>query len=102
MRSFFTATLSWLKSTGLVSNIRISNFSNFLHTLLKSFANFLNLSIANLSMSDFTLPKLTYLGKSAVTTLLSTVFFRLNFVIYLDKSNLTYIFFFLWRCGFGK
>ena len=80
-RSFFTATLSLLKSTGLVSNIRISNLPYFLHTLFKSFATFSNLSIAHLSISNFTLRKLTYLGKSVVSTLLSTVFFRVNFVI---------------------
>ena len=74
-RPLFTSTFSLLKSTGLVSNLRIYNLSNFLHILPKLFATFSNLSIANLSISDFKLPKLTFLAKSAVSTLLSTAFF---------------------------
>ena len=68
MRSFFTAALNLLESTGVVSNFPIFNLSNFLYILLKSFATFSNLSITNLLISDFKLAKLTFLVKSAVST----------------------------------
>ena len=51
--SFFTASLNLLKSTGAVSNFLISNLSTLLFKLLKPQVTFLNLSISNLSATDF-------------------------------------------------
>ena len=53
MTPFFTALLSLLKSTGVVSNAPISNLSFLLFKLLKPIDTFLKLSISNLSTSDF-------------------------------------------------
>ena len=57
MTSFFTTLLSLFKSTGVVSNLPISHLSNLLFELLKLRCTFLNLSISNLSTSDFKLGK---------------------------------------------
>ena len=53
MAPFFTALLSLLKSTGVVSNAPISNLSFLLFKLLKPIDTFLKSSISNWSTSDF-------------------------------------------------
>ena len=53
MTSFFTALLSLLKSTGVVSNFPIFALSTLLFKLLKALGTFFSLSISNLFMSDF-------------------------------------------------
>ena len=52
----------------IVSNFPISNLSALLFKLLKLFGTFLNLSMSNLSTSDFKLPKSVFSAKSDVST----------------------------------
>ena len=54
----FTALLSLLKSTRVVSNCLIYNLSTLIYKSLKLIGTFFNLSISNLSTSDFKLAKL--------------------------------------------
>ena len=61
LTTFFTASLSLLKTTGAVSNLPISNLSTLLFKLLKpvgtNISIFSNISISNLSISGFKLAK---------------------------------------------
>ena len=66
--SFFTTLLSLLNSTGVVSNLPISNLSTLLSKLIKLLGIFLYLSISNLSASDSKLAKSVFLAKSNVST----------------------------------
>ena len=61
--SFFTSSLSLLKLTGTGTNL-----TTLLFKLLKLRGTFFNLSIANLSTSDFELAKSAFLLKSYVST----------------------------------
>ena len=65
--SFFTLSLSLLKSTEVVSNLPISNVSTLLFKLLKPLGSFSNLSKFNLSTSDFELARSSFLAKSDVS-----------------------------------
>ena len=58
--SFFTTSLSLLKSTGAGTNLSISNLSTLLFKLVKPLVTFFNLSIPNLSTSDFKLAESVY------------------------------------------
>ena len=63
---FFTASLSLFKSTGTGTNL--SNSSNSLFKLFKPVAIFSDLSISNLSISDFKLSKSSFLKSFDVST----------------------------------
>ena len=65
--SSFTTSLSLLKSTGVFSNLPISNLSTLLFKLSKPFDTFFNLSVSNSSISDFKLAKLDLLAKFDVS-----------------------------------
>ena len=65
--SFFTASLSLLKSTGAGTNLSTSNLSTLLFKLLKLVGTFFSLSISNLSTLDFKLAKSTFLAKDDVS-----------------------------------
>ena len=69
----FTTLFSLLKSTGVVSDFRISNLSNLLFKLLKPLGTFFNLST-----SDFKLAESVFLAKSSVST--PVTFFKSVFV----------------------
>ena len=56
-KSFFTTSLSLLKSTRAGTDLSVCNLSTLLFKLLKLVGTFFNLSIPNLSTSDFKLPK---------------------------------------------
>ena len=60
--SFFTTSLSLLKSTGTGTNLSKSNLSTLLFKLFKLLGTFLNLSISNLSLLEFKLAKSTFLS----------------------------------------
>ena len=66
--SFFTTSLSLLKSTGTGNNLSTSNLSILLFKLLKPVGIFSNLLISNLSTSDFKLAKSTFLANVDVST----------------------------------
>ena len=66
--SFFTISLSLLKSTGTGTNLSTSNLSTLLFKLLKLVDKVFNLSISNLSTSDFKLAKSVFLAKDDVST----------------------------------
>ena len=53
--SFFTTSLSLIKSTGTGTNLSTSNLSTLLFKLFQLFGTFFNLSISNLSTLDFKL-----------------------------------------------
>ena len=55
--SFFTTSLSLLKSTGTGANLSTSNLSTLLFKLLNLPDTFFNLSISNLSTLDFQVAK---------------------------------------------
>ena len=57
MTSFFTASLSLLKSTGTGTNLSTPKLSTLLFKLLKLLGILFNLSISTLSPSDFKLAK---------------------------------------------
>ena len=57
MTSFFTTSLSLLKSTGTGTNLSTSKLSTLLFKLLKLLGILFNLSISTLSPSDFKLAK---------------------------------------------
>ena len=76
--SFFTTSLSLLKSTGTGTNLSTSNLSTLLSKLLKSVEASFNLSISNLSTSDFKLAKSVFLAKGDVST--PVAFFKSAFL----------------------
>ena len=82
--SFFTALLSLLKSTGVVSNFPISNLSTLLFKRFKPLGTFLNLSISNLSTLDFKLAKLKFLATFDVST--PVAFFKSALVAQIRKT----------------
>ena len=57
--SFFTTSLYLLKSTGTDTNLSAPNLSTLLSKFLELVGTFFNLSISNLSTSDFELAKTT-------------------------------------------
>ena len=57
MTSFFTTSLSLLKSTGTGTNLSTPKLSTLLFKLLKLLGILFNLSISTLSPSDFKLAK---------------------------------------------
>ena len=57
MTSFFTTSLSLLKSTGTGTNLLTPKLSTLLFKLLKLLGILFNLSISTLSPSDFKLAK---------------------------------------------
>ena len=63
---------------GVVSNFPMSNLSTLLFKLFKPFGTFFNLSISNLSTSNFELDQLFFLAKSDVST--PVAFFKADFV----------------------
>ena len=75
--SFFTTSLSLLKSTGTGTNLSTSNLPTLLFKLLKPPGTFFNLSVSNLSTSDFKLTKSVFLSKDDVST--HVAFFRYAF-----------------------
>ena len=66
--SLFTAWLSLLKSTGTGTNLSASSFIYLIFKLFKLIGTFFNLSICNLSTSDFKLVKLTFLRNFDTST----------------------------------
>ena len=66
--SFFTTSISLLKSTGTCTNLSTSNLSSLLLKLSKLVDTFFNLSISNLSILDLKLAKSTILAKADVST----------------------------------
>ena len=76
--SFFTTSLSLLKTTGTVTNLSTSYLSTLLFKLFKLVGTFFNLSLSNLSTSDFKLAKSTFLEKADVST--PVVFFKSDFI----------------------
>ena len=76
--SFFTTSVSLLKSTGSGTNLSISNLSTLLFKLLKLVGKFFSLSIPDLSTLDFELAKLTFLVNFDVST--PVAFFKSVFV----------------------
>ena len=66
--SFFTTSLSLLKSTGTGKNLSTSNLSTLLFKLFKLVGTFFNISISYLSTSDFKLAKSTSSAKDDVST----------------------------------
>ena len=68
MTSFFTASLSLLKSAAAGTNLSTSNWSTLHFKLLNLFDTFFSLSISNLSTSDFKLAKLSFLANFNVST----------------------------------
>ena len=76
--SFFTTSLSLLKSAGAGSNLSTSNVSTLLFKLFKPVGVFSNFSISNLSTSDFKLAKSTFLANFDVST--PAGFFKSAFV----------------------
>ena len=62
-KSFFTTALTLLKSTGTDTNL---SKSTLLYKLLKPLGTLFNLSISNLSISDFKLRKSVNLAKDDV------------------------------------
>ena len=84
--SFFNIFDLSILETG--SNLLIY-LSTLLFKLLKLIGTIFNLSISNLSTSDFKSAKSVFLAKSDVST--TAAFFK-NFVAYLDKSNSTFTF----------
>ena len=68
MTSFFTTSLSLLRSTGIGTNSSISNLSTLFFKLFHSLSWSFNLSIFNLSASDFKLVKLVFLANFDVST----------------------------------
>ena len=67
-RSFFTTSLSLLKSTRTGTILSTANLSTLLLKLLKLLGTFFNSSISKLSTSDFKLAKSVFLAKSDVST----------------------------------
>ena len=80
MTSYFTTLLSLLKSTGVVSNLPISNLSTLLFKLPKPLGTFFNLSISYLFTSDFKLAKSFFLANCDVST--PAALFKSDFVAY--------------------
>ena len=76
----YTASISLLKSTGVVSNFPISNSSTSRFKLFKLLGTFFKLSISNLFASDFKLAESVLLPKSDVSIPVSIAFFKLAFV----------------------
>ena len=76
--SFFTASLSLLKSTGTGTNLSTFNLSTLLFKFLKLIGTFFSLSISNLPTLDFKLAKSTFLANVDVSTPLA--FFKSTFV----------------------
>ena len=76
--SFFTTSLSLLKSTGTGTNLSTSNLPTLLFKLLKLVGTFYNLSISNLSTLDFELAKSSFLAHFDVST--SVAFLKSAFV----------------------
>ena len=76
--SFFTTSLSLLKSTEVFSNLPISNLSTLHFKQLKPLGTFFNLSIFNLSTFDFKLAKSTCLTNFYVSA--PVAFFKSAFV----------------------
>ena len=76
--SFFTASLSLLKSTGIGTNLSTSNLSTLIFKLFKLVGSFLNLLIFNLSKLYFKLAKSNFLANFEVST--PAAFFNSTFV----------------------
>ena len=76
--SFFTTSLSLLKSIGAGANLATSNLSTLLFILLIGLSTFFNLSIYNLSTSDFQIAKSTFFEKDDVS--MPVAFFKSVFV----------------------
>ena len=66
--SFYTTSLSLLKSTGTGINLSTSNLSTLLFKLLKLVGRFFSLSISSLSVLDFKLAKSTFSANLNVST----------------------------------
>ena len=66
--SFFSPSLSLLKTTGTGTNLSTYNLSTLLVKLLKLLGTFFNLSIFNSSKLDFKLTKTTFLAKDDTLT----------------------------------
>ena len=66
--SLFTASLSLYKRTGTGTKLPTSYLSTLLFQLLKVVGPFFNLSISNLSTSDFKLVKSVFLANFDVST----------------------------------
>ena len=86
--SFFTTHLIYL-----YQQEQVLIYQHLIHLLslfkfLKVFSIFLNLSISNLSTSDFKLAKSVFLAKSDASAPVS--FFKSPFVAWLDKPNSTF------------
>ena len=77
-KSFFTTSLSLLKSTGAGTNLSTSNLSPLLFKLLKLVGTFFNLSTSNLPTSDFQSAKSTFLGNYDAST--PVAFFKSAFI----------------------
>ena len=78
MTSFFTKSLSLLKSTGTCTNLSTSNSSTLLFKLLKLVETFSSLSISNLSTSDVKLARSTSVANFDVSA--PVAFFKSAFV----------------------
>ena len=76
--SFFTTSVSLLKSTGAATNLSTSNLSTSLFKLLKPVGTFSNLSISKSPTSDFKLAKANFFANFDVST--SAAFFKSAFV----------------------
>ena len=87
---FFTALLSYLKSSETGTKLSTSSLSTLLFKLLKLFGTFFNLSMSNLSTSDCKLAKLVFLAKSDIS--IPVAFFKYTFLAELDKTNSDFTF----------
>ena len=66
--SFFTTSLSLIKSVGTGTNLSRSNLSTLLFKLFKLLDIFFNLSISSLPTLDFKFAKSTFLANFEVST----------------------------------
>ena len=87
-RSFFTTSLSLLKSTEAVPNLPICNLSTLLFKLLKSIGTFFEIS-----MSDSTLGKSPFLAKFDVAT--TVAFFKVRFCYIIRQIQFNFYFVFV-------
>ena len=88
--SFFTTSLSLLKSTGTGTNLLTSNLSTLFFNLPKLVGTFFDLLIPNLPKLDFKLAKSVFLANFYVST--TVAFCKSAFAAQLGKSNLTFTF----------
>ena len=66
--SFFTTSLSLLKSTGIGTNLSTCNLSTLVFKLLKLVGTFFSLPVCTFSTLDFKLAKSTFLANFDVST----------------------------------